>query len=86
MDDNLAIFLVLAVAVAGAVALIVLTRWIKADANGAALAGQDHQLRLATSENELLRGEIAGLQERLARLDRNEPALSGRTEDDRQKR
>lgn len=62
MDDNLAIFLVMAVAIAGAVALIVLTRWVR--------IGQHELAGTVRLENEALRGEVMRLQDRLATLER----------------
>lgn len=59
MDDNIAILLVLAVSILGAVALIVATRWLRTAQGGALKA-----------ENALLRSQVRGLTERLTTLER----------------
>ena len=73
MDGNLAIFLVISVAICGAVVLIALTTWIRsrhrllAASAGAAAADRVGEL---TRENKELKGEVGRLAERIVTLER----------------
>jgi hypothetical protein len=73
MDDNLAIFLILSMAICGAVVLIATTTWIRsrhrmlAADNGKAAADRIGELN---RENADLRGQVERLADRLVVLER----------------
>lgn len=69
MDENLAIFLIITIAIGSAVILITLTTWIRARyrAVGNERAGN---VRTLIDENETLRDQVGRLEERLAVLER----------------
>ena len=69
MDDNLAIFLVITIAIVAAVILKLATSWIRAK-HGAQVSAADHGVSLIEEQNALLRGQVARLEERLHVLER----------------
>jgi len=75
VDDNLAIFLILALSIVGAVTLTALIAWMRTNARvriASAAEGSAFQPRVEqlTGENASLRDEVAHLHERLAVLER----------------
>lgn len=74
MDDNFSIFLIMAVAMMAAVALIIGTTWIRARTRNAALtlrASEDAgRIGHLNEENEALRGQVGRLEDRLHALER----------------
>jgi len=78
MDDNLAIFLVISLAISAAVVLIVATTWIRsrhrllAEAGAARLAGSEAAERVGelTGENHRLKDKVTRLEDRIAVLER----------------
>jgi hypothetical protein len=74
MDTNLAIFLIMAVAMTAAVILIIATTWIRARHRHAALAlqaGADAgTISLLSQENETLNAQVERLEGRLQVLER----------------
>jgi len=69
VDDNLAIFLVLTIAIGSAVIVTVLTSWIRAKYRHDAVASQG-TVSVLKDENETLRAQVSRLEERLHVLER----------------
>jgi cell division protein FtsB len=73
MDDNLANFLILAVAILSTVALVVSTSWLRNRlrlAEAAGRAGAPERVEQLSAENETLRGQVSQMKERLEVLER----------------
>ena len=72
MDDNLANFLILAVAIISTILLIVSTSWLRHRLRQAEAAGNGGAERVAllSDENEALRGQVGQLKGRLEVLER----------------
>lgn len=74
MADNLAIFLIMAVAILSAVVLIVSTSWLRnrsrLEAAAAGEVGATERVALLSNENEELRGQVGQLRDRLEVLER----------------
>ena len=68
MDDNLAIFLVMALAINAAVVLILVTNWMRARERSRLASGAAEVIQL-TAENERLNDEVSGMKSRLAVLE-----------------
>ena len=68
MDDNLAIFLVLTIAITAAVILMVATSWMKTKRR--ALELQPSGMATLQGENETLKAQVARLENRLHVLER----------------
>ena len=70
MDDNLAIFLVLTIAIVGAVLLMGIKTWVRAKHGAPRVRAAEDGVASVTQENAMLRGQIARLEERLSVLER----------------
>ena len=73
MDSNLTVFLIMTVSIVGAVAVVVLTAWSRARSKRQldSGAGADAaKVALLSAENDGLKGEVSGLKDRLAVLER----------------
>ena len=68
MDDNLAIFLVIALSINAAVVLILVTNWMRARERIRLASGAAEVTQL-TAENERLQDEMSGMKSRLAVLE-----------------
>ena len=69
MDGNLAIFLIMTIAITAAVILKLATTWIGAK-HRARIGAADSAVTLIEDQNALLRGQVARLEERLHVLER----------------
>jgi cell division protein FtsB len=82
MDDNLANFLILAVAIVSTALLIVSTSWLRHRlrlAEAAGRAGAPERVEQLSAENETLRGQVGQLKTRLEVLERIATDPSTRT-------
>jgi hypothetical protein len=68
MDDNIAIFLVLIVSMAAALVLVLSTLWMRRSRPLVAQAGED--IALLCQENDVLREQVRGLEQRLGAVER----------------
>jgi len=68
MDDNLTTFLIMAVAINAAVALIIITHWIRVREKRRLASGATEIVQL-TAENDRLQDEVSGMKSRLAVLE-----------------
>ena len=68
MDDNLTTFLIMAVAITAAVALIIMTHWIRAREKRR-LAGSATEIIQLSVENDRLQDEVSAMKSRLAVLE-----------------
>ncbi len=73
MDDNLAIFLLMAVAIGAAVALTIATAWMRGNRRSAARTAIDggaaETFERLSSENDQLKAEVSRLEARVEVLD-----------------